>query len=82
MLCNAQLSWAGHVGCVSDERLPKKIVYGELKHGKRGRQETLSKRVIHWSCKLGVPWRSSIHVGAVVFEENRISKVIQKRAKR
>ena len=31
----AQLIWTGHVTRVSDERLPKKILYGEIRDGKR-----------------------------------------------
>ena len=31
----AQLRWTGHVTRTSDERLPKKVFYGEFQEGKR-----------------------------------------------
>ena len=35
MLHKAQLRWSGHIVRMPDNRLPKKIFYGELQHGKR-----------------------------------------------
>ena len=39
----AQLRWTGHVTRMPDERLPKKVLYGELQEGKRS-QGGLKKR--------------------------------------
>ena len=37
MIMSAQLRWSGHILRMEDCRLPKKILYGELKEGTRSR---------------------------------------------
>ena len=50
----AQLRWTGHVTRMPDERLPKKIFYGELQVGKRsyGGQKKRYKETIKASLRL------------------------------
>ena len=49
----AQLRWTGHVIRMPDERLPKKILYGELQVGKRshGGQKKRYKDILKASLK-------------------------------
>ena len=93
----AQLRWTGHVTRMPDERLPKKILYGELQVGKRshGGQKKRYKDTLKASLKDFIPnesweqiaqdctkWRGLIKRGAGEYEAKRISEAEQKRAQR
>ena len=86
----AQLRWTGHVTRMPDERLPKKILYGELQVGKRshGGQKKRYKDTLKASLKdFNIPtesweqiaqdrtkWRGLIKRGAGEYEAKRISE--------
>ena len=94
----AQLGWTGHVTRMPEERLPKKILYGELEMGKRshGGQKKRYKDTLKASLKnFNIPtesweqiaqerakWRDLIRRGASGYEAKGISDAEQKRAQR
>ena len=95
MLKRSQLRWAGHVHRMSDERLPKRLFYGELTEGKRshGGQKKRYKDTLKASLKCcGInpdsweeaaqdrpSWRQRINSGTKTFEEHRVTEAMRKR---
>ena len=94
----AQLRWAGHNTRMPDERLPKKVLYGELQEGKRsqGGQKKRFIDTLKASLKdFNIPtesweqaaqdrtkWRCLINKAPSQFESKRICEAERKRKER
>ena len=97
LLCN-RLRWVGHVKRMVDARLPKQLLYGQIKTGyrRRGRPKLRYSDTVQVSLKatnisLGTwetlamkrgAWRAAIFNGVRRFEEQRTGLLEQQRAAR
>ena len=93
-----QLRWAGHVARMSDNRIPKQLLFGELTIGTR----TVGRPLLRWKDSLKdtlkqsnistthlqdtatdrSAWRRSIHDGLVLYDDSRRERNATKRARR
>lgn len=87
ILIQSHLRWVGQVARISDERRPKKLLFGELQQGKRsqGGQKKRFKDMLKASLKAfnishdtweqsaqdRAAWRSVVHKGTKACETNR-----------
>ena len=69
-LLGRQMRWAGHVLCVPESRLPRRVLYGQLSTGTRARGGPKNR----YKDKLTdrSEWRTVCHRGALHFEANLI----------
>ena len=95
LLKRSQLRWAGHVYRMDDDRIPKKLLYGELAEGKRshGGQKKRYKDTLkatlkdckidpaHWEEKAldRSAWRQTSKAGVTQYEADRITEQKRKR---
>ena len=90
-----QLRWCGHIARMSDQRLPKQLLYGELKTGKRpqGRPRKRYKNEVRVSLsKFRLPdlkeagersrWRTLLHQGSRIAENDRSEEITEKKIRR
>ncbi|BHF60198.1 hypothetical protein SprV_0100316100 [Sparganum proliferum] len=98
MLRQMQLRWSGHLVRMDDERLPKRLFYGDVATGSRrqGGQIRRYKDTLKYSLKrLQIKptnweelahdrptWRRTVKTGAAIYEANRIAAAKVKREAR
>ncbi|XP_068237099.1 uncharacterized protein [Palaemon carinicauda] len=94
MITKHHLRWSGHVMCMEDTRLPKKILFSELNTGDcpRGRpmhgfkdqlkkslkEANIDPNTFEASASNRNKWRNKIKVGTDLFEENRRANLLPK----
>ena len=95
LLLRNRLRWAGHVARMDSNRLPKQILFGELKEGKRrvGAPKKRFGDVLKASLNSSglnyenwedlasnrTSWRAAVHRGVSSFEESRKAAALDKR---
>ena len=98
ILSERRLRWLGHVKRMSQGRIPKDLLYGELASGKRktGRPRLRFKDVCQrdmkaarintsdWECKAEdrSTWRTVVKEGVIAAEERRMEEATDRRARR
>ena len=98
ILMQSQLCWAGHVVCMPDHQLPKRLFYGELQQGKHslGSQKKCYKdtlKVLLKAFDISIntweqtaqdrgKWQASVHKGTKTCKANRIAAAKQCRQAR
>ncbi|BHF75565.1 hypothetical protein SprV_0501866100 [Sparganum proliferum] len=80
MLRQMQLRWSGHLVRMDDERLPKRLFYGDVATGsvRQGGQIRRYKDTLKSSLKR-LQIKKTVKTGAVIYEANRIAAVKAKR---
>ena len=97
MIDSARLRWTGHVVRMSNDRIPKKLLYGRITSGlpRRGNHNTYLNSVKSTLRDCGIapatleniaskrePWRATFRQGIRKAEEDRIERLIEKRQRR
>ena len=93
----AQLRWTSHVIRMPDERLPKKVFYGELQKGTRSQggqkkryKDTIKATLKDFDIQIGSwehtaqersKWRGLINKGAAVYEKSESVKLKERAEK-